>query len=58
MTDTLISEIENAWEARADITPGSDVRHAVHDALALLDNGEARVAEPDGMGGRTKARLS
>ncbi|MEO0591600.1 MAG: 2,3,4,5-tetrahydropyridine-2,6-dicarboxylate N-succinyltransferase [Pseudomonadota bacterium] len=51
MTDTLITQIETAWDARADITPGSNVRHAVQDALALLDSGEARVAEPDGMGG-------
>lgn len=51
MTDTLIADIETAWETRADITPGSDVRHAVSDALAMLDNGDARVAEPDGNGG-------
>lgn len=46
MTDTLIADIEAAWENRAEITPGDDVRHAVGDALALLDSGEARVAEP------------
>jgi 2,3,4,5-tetrahydropyridine-2-carboxylate N-succinyltransferase len=46
MTDTLISQIEDAWETRAEITPGSDVRHAVSEALAMLDRGEARVAEP------------
>ncbi|MDJ0643388.1 MAG: 2,3,4,5-tetrahydropyridine-2,6-dicarboxylate N-succinyltransferase [Erythrobacter sp.] len=51
MTDTLIEEIEAAWEKRSEITPGSGVRHAVSDALALLDNGKARVAEPDGDGG-------
>lgn len=50
MTDSLITQIENAWETRADITPGSEVRHAVLDALALLDSGAARVAEPDGNG--------
>jgi len=50
MSDTLIAAIEDAWECRAEITPGSDVRHAVSDALALLDSGEARVAEPDGSG--------
>lgn len=50
MSDTLIAAIEDAWENRAEITPGSDVRHAVSDALALLDSGEARVAEPDGSG--------
>ncbi len=51
MTESLIAEIEAAWENRADVTPGSDVRHAVGDALAMLDRGEARVAEPDGNGG-------
>ncbi len=51
MTETLIAEIEAAWESRADVTPGSDVRHTVGDALAMLDKGEARVAEPDGNGG-------
>lgn len=50
MSDTLIAAIEEAWENRADITPGHEVRHAVSDALALLDSGEARVAEPDGNG--------
>jgi len=47
MSDTLIAAIEAAWDNRADITPGHDVRHAVSDAIALLDCGEARVAEPD-----------
>jgi 2,3,4,5-tetrahydropyridine-2,6-dicarboxylate N-succinyltransferase len=51
MTDDLIAAIEAAWENRADITPGHDVRHQVADALELLDSGEARVAEPDGNGG-------
>ncbi|BDW83534.1 2,3,4,5-tetrahydropyridine-2,6-dicarboxylate N-succinyltransferase [Erythrobacter sp. Dej080120_24] len=51
MTDSLISQIEEAWENRSEITPGSDVRHAVAEALTMLDNGEARVAEPDGNGG-------
>ncbi len=51
MSDALIAAIEAAWENRADITPGHDVRHQVADALALLDSGEARVAEPDGNGG-------
>ncbi len=53
MTDTLIAQIEEAWENRAEITPGSEVRHAVAEALAMLDNGEARVAGPDGNGGWT-----
>ncbi len=53
MHDALIAAIEAAWENRAEITPGSDVRGSVNDALALLDSGEARVAEPDGNGGWT-----
>lgn len=48
MTEALISQIEEAWENRAEITPGSEVRHAVGEALAMLDDGSARVAEPDG----------
>lgn len=51
MTDALITAIEAAWENRAEITPGHEVRHQVADVLALLDSGEARVAEPDGNGG-------
>ena len=53
MSDALIAAIEEAWENRADITPGHEVRHAVADALVLLDSGEARVAQPDGNGGWT-----
>ncbi|MEL6540554.1 MAG: 2,3,4,5-tetrahydropyridine-2,6-dicarboxylate N-succinyltransferase [Pseudomonadota bacterium] len=52
MTDTLITQLDEAWENRADITPGNtDVRDAVTEALGLLDSGSARVAEPDGSGG-------
>jgi 2,3,4,5-tetrahydropyridine-2-carboxylate N-succinyltransferase len=51
MSDTLIATIEEAWENRADLTSTSELRHAVSDALSLLDSGEARVAEPDGNGG-------
>ncbi len=52
MTD-LASTIDAAWEARADIGPGTqgDVRDAVTQALASLDAGTTRVAEPDGAGG-------
>ncbi|MDT8310363.1 MAG: 2,3,4,5-tetrahydropyridine-2,6-dicarboxylate N-succinyltransferase [Methylophaga sp.] len=42
------SIIEAAFERRADITPknaDSDVRNAVNEALSMLDNGTARVAE-------------
>ena len=52
MTD-LTATIDAAWDDRA--TLGLDtrgpVRDAVEQALALLDAGEARVAEPDGAGG-------
>ena len=52
MTDSLITAIEAAWENRAEITPAStDVAEAVEQALAMLDSGAARVAEPDGKGG-------
>lgn len=51
MTESLITAIEAAWENRAEITPASsDVAAAVDQALALLDSGTARVAEPDGKG--------
>ena len=50
MTDTLIKDIEDAWEVRDTITPTSDVKPAVDEALALLDSGKARVAEPTGDG--------
>ena len=49
----LARTIDAAWEDRADL--GLDSRGAVRDAvdraLAMLDAGEARVAEPDGAGG-------
>ena len=52
MTD-LSATIDAAWEDRADLglTTTGAVREAVESALALLDSGEARVAEPDGAGG-------
>lgn len=49
----LEATINEAWEKRADISPGSagdDVKHAVDSAIALLDSGDARVAEPQGVG--------
>jgi len=50
----LAAAIEAAWEARDTVTPATaDVRQHVEAALALLDSGEARVAEPDGKGGWT-----
>ena len=48
----LASEIEAAFAARDTVTPASnDVRAIVDQALALLDSGAARVAEPDRTGG-------
>ena len=46
--NALTATIDAAWEARADIgiSTISKVRDAVGEALALLDKGEARVAEP------------
>lgn len=52
MTDALASAIDTAWERRAEITSDStDVAHSVSQALDMLDNGKARVAQPDGDGG-------
>ncbi|MBU2033634.1 MAG: 2,3,4,5-tetrahydropyridine-2,6-dicarboxylate N-succinyltransferase, partial [Alphaproteobacteria bacterium] len=54
MTEQLAAAIEQAWEDRATITPQSKtVREQVDAALALIDSGAARVAEPDGQGGWT-----
>ena len=49
MTD-IETTIDTAWENRADIgvSTAGEVRVAVDRALALLDSGKARVAEPDG----------
>jgi len=52
MSADLERAIADAWESRAAVTTASvDVRRPVEAALALLDSGEARVAEPDGQGG-------
>ena len=51
---SLESLIDAAWERRADIGPAqveTGLRAAVDQALALLERGERRVAEPDGQGG-------
>ena len=54
MTTTLEAAIDAAWEDRANVTPQSrEVRDHVNAALALLDSGEGRVAQPDGQGGWT-----
>ncbi|WP_322964497.1 2,3,4,5-tetrahydropyridine-2,6-dicarboxylate N-succinyltransferase [Sphingomonas fuzhouensis] len=55
MSQDLAATIDAAWENRAALnfaTQGAE-RIAVDRALALLDSGEARVAEPDGNGGWT-----
>ncbi|NQW00854.1 MAG: 2,3,4,5-tetrahydropyridine-2,6-dicarboxylate N-succinyltransferase [Rhodospirillales bacterium] len=46
-TTDLQATIDNAWEARAEIsiTTKGEVRDAVDTALGLLDSGKARVAE-------------
>jgi 2,3,4,5-tetrahydropyridine-2-carboxylate N-succinyltransferase len=51
MSADLIATIEEAWDNRTDLKSTSELRHAVNDVLAMLDSGEARVAEPDGNGG-------
>jgi len=52
MTTQLEIAIDTAWDNRDQVTPASsEVREAVEAALALLDAGTARVAEPDGKGG-------
>ncbi|MFN2098801.1 2,3,4,5-tetrahydropyridine-2,6-dicarboxylate N-succinyltransferase [Altererythrobacter sp. MF3-039] len=51
MSHELAAIIEQAWDDRANLdTSDSDVRDPVNRALAMLDSGEARVAEPDGNG--------
>ena len=53
MSDQLAAVIDAAWDNRADLgfATAGETREAVEAALALLDRGEARVAEPDGDGG-------
>jgi 2,3,4,5-tetrahydropyridine-2,6-dicarboxylate N-succinyltransferase len=48
----LSAAIESAWEARDGINTATqgEVRDAVNEALAMLDNGSARVAEPGDSG--------
>ena len=45
--------ITQAWDRRAEITPDnvdSELKDAIHQCIALLDSGEARVAEPQDNG--------
>ncbi len=54
MPDRLAAIIDTAWDNRDSLSPDTqgEVRAAVTTALALLDSGQARVAEPDdGTGG-------
>lgn len=54
MSSTLETAINAAWEDRANVTPQSnELREQVNTALAMLDSGEGRVAQPDGKGGWT-----
>ena len=48
MSSQLQSIIETAFDNRAEVNfeTGGEIRHAVNEALALLDAGKARVAEP------------
>jgi len=51
--DHLRPLIEDAFEKRAEFTPANapkDVRDAVNEAMSLLDSGELRVAERQGVG--------
>jgi 2,3,4,5-tetrahydropyridine-2,6-dicarboxylate N-succinyltransferase len=53
MTSDLSTIIDAAWEDRTSLSPATSgaVRDAVIAALAGLDDGNLRVAEPDGDGG-------
>ncbi len=45
---TANATIEEAWENRANLTPGKALRAAVDEAIAGLDSGKLRVAEKTG----------
>jgi 2,3,4,5-tetrahydropyridine-2,6-dicarboxylate N-succinyltransferase len=49
----LVDTIEAAWEGRDGLGPQTvgETRAVIAEALRLLDQGEARVAEPDGQSG-------
>ena len=55
MSSQLQSIIETAFDNRAEVNfeTGGEIRHAVNEALALLDAGKARVAEPGADGNWT-----
>src|SRR3546814_9176069 len=54
MSNELIATIDAAWEDRANVSLSTQgaVRQAVDKALAMLDSGELRVAEPTAEGWR------
>lgn len=62
MTDlnALQSVIDAAWENRTDVSleTKGEIRDAVNEALALLDSGKARVAEPHQGGNVTEWRVN
>ena len=49
---SLIATIDAAWEDRANVSTDTEgeIRDAVEQAIAMLDSGELRVAEPSGDG--------
>ena len=52
MSDDQQLVIEQAWDNRAELDTGDgELRDAVDAAIASLDDGSARVAQPDGDGG-------
>ena len=54
MSDEHQQVIEQAWDTRESLDTGdTQLREAVDAAITALDNGSARVAEPDGNGGWT-----
>jgi 2,3,4,5-tetrahydropyridine-2,6-dicarboxylate N-succinyltransferase len=59
MSADLIATIDAGWDARADVSPATTgaLREAVEAALAGLDDGSLRVAEPDGEGWRVNQWL-
>ena len=52
MTKQLEDAIERGWDKRESVSPATtgELREAVETALAMLDNGEARVAEKTAQG--------
>ena len=52
MSSQLATVIDDAWERRSDLDAShKDIADAIVEALAMLDSGQARVAEPDESGG-------